>query len=332
MSAEYWLVLLIVISLCFDFLNGFNDSANVVATMISSRAMSGRAALTLAAIANFVGPFIFGVAVAKTIGNGVAEHSAITIYVVVAALLSASVWNIVTWYSGIPSSSSHGLIGGISGAVIAGSGFHALKLPGIIKVVTALFVSPVIGFVLGWICMALVKRLLKNASPKADIGLKAGQLPTALALALSHGANDAQKTMGIITMGLVVLGFQQEFIVPYWVVLVSAIAISAGTALGGWRIIQTLGGKFYRIRPIHSFSSQLASALVIMTASLLGGPVSTTHVVSMSILGAGANDKISKVRWSVLEEILYAWILTIPVTATFSAIIYYIIILISNIF
>jgi PiT family inorganic phosphate transporter len=331
-SAEYWLVLLIVISLCFDFLNGFNDSANVVATMISSRAMSGRAALTLAAIANFVGPFIFGVAVAKTIGNGVAEHSAITIYVVVAALLSASVWNIVTWYSGIPSSSSHGLIGGISGAVIAGSGFHALKLPGIIKVVTALFVSPVIGFVLGWICMALVKRLLKNASPKADIGLKAGQLPTALALALSHGANDAQKTMGIITMGLVVLGFQQEFIVPYWVVLVSAIAISAGTALGGWRIIQTLGGKFYRIRPIHSFSSQLASALVIMTASLLGGPVSTTHVVSMSILGAGANDKISKVRWSVLEEILYAWILTIPVTATFSAIIYYIIILISNIF
>ncbi len=332
MSAEYWLVLLIVISLCFDFLNGFNDSANVVATMISSRAMSGRAALTLAAIANFVGPFIFGVAVAKTIGNGVAEHSAITIYVVVAALLSASVWNIVTWYSGIPSSSSHGLIGGISGAVIAGSGFHALKLPGIIKVVTALFVSPVIGFVFGWICMALVKRLLKNASPKADIGLKAGQLPTALALALSHGANDAQKTMGIITMGLVVLGFQQEFIVPYWVVLVSAIAISAGTALGGWRIIQTLGGKFYRIRPIHSFSSQLASALVIMTASFLGGPVSTTHVVSMSILGAGANDKISKVRWSVLEEILYAWILTIPVTATFSAIIYYIIILISNIF
>lgn len=332
MSAEYWLVLLIVISLCFDFLNGFNDSANVVATMISSRAMSGRAALTLAAIANLVGPFIFGVAVAKTIGNGVAEHSAITIYVVVAALLSASVWNIVTWYGGIPSSSSHGLIGGISGAVIAGSGFHALKLPGIIKVVTALFVSPVIGFVFGWICMALVKRLLKNASPKADIGLKAGQLPTALALALSHGANDAQKTMGIITMGLVVLGFQHEFIVPYWVVLVSAIAISAGTALGGWRIIQTLGGKFYRIRPIHSFSSQLASALVIMTASLLGGPVSTTHVVSMSILGAGANDKISKVRWSVLEEILYAWILTIPVTATFSAIIYYIIILISNIF
>lgn len=332
MSAEYWLVLLIVISLCFDFLNGFNDSANVVATMISSRAMSGRAALTHAAVANLVGPFIFGVAVAKIIGNGVAEHSAITIYVVVAALLSASVWNIVTWYGGIPSSSSHGLIGGISGAVIAGSGFHALKLPGIIKVVTALFVSPVIGFVLGWICMALVKRLLKNASPKADIGLKAGQLPTALALALSHGANDAQKTMGIITMGLVVLGFQQEFIVPYWVVLVSAIAISAGTALGGWRIIQTLGGKFYRIRPIHSFSSQLASALVIMTASLLGGPVSTTHVVSMSILGAGANDKISKVRWSVLEEILYAWILTIPVTATFSAIIYYIIILISNIF
>ena len=325
MSPEFWLYLLLVLSLCFDFLNGFNDSANVVATMISSKAMSVRAALTLAAVANLVGPFIFGVAVAKSIGNGVVENSALSIYVVLAALLGASTWNLITWFAGIPSSSSHGLIGGICGASVVGCGLQAIKIKGLLTVFLALFASPVIGFVFGWICMGLVKRLLKNASPKADIGLKAGQLPTAIALALSHGANDAQKTMGIITMGLVALGFQKEFEVPYWVILISAIAISTGTALGGWRIIQTLGGKFYRIRPIHSFSSQLASALVILSASFLGGPVSTTQVVSMSILGAGANDKISKVRWSVLKEILYAWILTIPITALFSALIYLII-------
>ncbi|MFZ4543491.1 MAG: inorganic phosphate transporter [Saprospiraceae bacterium] len=330
MTAEIWLIFLVVISLGFDFLNGFNDSANVVATMISSRAMSARAALTLAAVANFIGPFLFGVAVAKTIGNGVADTSSITIYVVIAALLSASVWNLYTWFFGIPSSSSHGLIGGIVGAVIAGSGLQAIKILGLWKIILALFSSPLIGFAVGWITMGVMKRLLKNATPKADIALKFGQLPTAIALALSHGTNDAQKTMGLITLGLVVLGFQHEFIVPNWVVLVSALAICAGTALGGWRIIHTLGGKFYRIRPIHSFSSQMASAFVIMTASFLGGPVSTTHIVSTSILGVGANDKISKVRWAVVQDILYAWILTIPITAILSAIFYFIISFIAN--
>lgn len=327
MTPEIWLAILIIISLTFDFLNGFNDSANVVATMISSRAMSARAALTLAAVANLIGPFLFGVAVANAIGHGVADTNVITIYVVIAALLSASIWNIVTWSLGIPASSSHGLIGGILGAVIAGSGIGAIKMAGMWKIIIALFTSPIIGFTVGWIVMGLTKRLLKNASPKADTALKVGQLPTALALALSHGTNDAQKTMGVITMGLVVLGFQKEFAVPYWVILISAGSISAGTALGGWRIIHTLGGKFYRIRPIHSFTSQLASAIVIITASFLGGPVSTTQVVSMSILGVGANDKISKVRWTVLKEIVYAWILTIPITALLSIVFYYLLVL-----
>ena len=331
MTPTLLLIFLIVISLIFDFLNGFHDSANVVATMISSRAMSGNAALALAAVSNLIGPFLFGVAVANTIGHEVAAPESITIYVVLAALLSASIWNLITWYFGIPASSSHGLIGGIIGAVIVGSGFKIIKMVGLWKIIIALFLSPIIGFIVGWLVLIITKRLLRNATPNADIGLKYAQIPTAIALALSHGTNDAQKTMGVITMGLVVLGFQKEFVVPYWVILISALAIGAGTAFGGWRIIKTLGGKFYKIRPIHSFSSQLASAFVILTASFLGGPVSTTQVVSMSIMGAGAGDKISKVRWSVLKDIFYAWFLTIPLTAILSAIIYFIILLISKI-
>ena len=325
MTPEVWFIILIVISLTFDFLNGFHDSANVVATMISSRAMSGKAALTLAAVANLVGPFLFGVAVAHTVGDEVAVSQHITISVVVAALLSASSWNIITWYFGIPASSSHGLIGGIIGAVIAGSGVDAIKMAGVWKIIIALLMSPIIGFTVGWLVMLLVRRLLKNASPKADTALKYGQIPTAIALALSHGTNDAQKTMGVITMGLVVLGFQKEFVVHWWVILISAISIGLGTALGGWRIIHTLGGKFYRIRPIHSFTSQLSSAIVILTSSFLGGPVSTTQVVSMSILGAGAGDRISKVRWTVLKDIALAWVLTVPFTAILSALLYYIV-------
>lgn len=331
MTPTLLLIFLIVISLIFDFLNGFHDSANVVATMISSRAMSGNAALALAAVSNLIGPFLFGVAVANTIGHEVAAPESITIYVVLAALLSASIWNLITWYFGIPASSSHGLIGGIIGAVIVGSGFKIIKMVGLWKIIIALFLSPIIGFIVGWLVLIITKRLLRNATPNADIGLKYAQIPTAIALALSHGTNDAQKTMGVITMGLVVLGFQKEFVVPYWVILISALAIGAGTAFGGWRIIKTLGGKFYKIRPIHSFSSQLASAFVILTASFLGGPVSTTQVVSMSIMGAGAGDKISKVRWIVLKDIFYAWFLTIPLTAILSAIIYFIILLISKI-
>lgn len=271
-------------------------------------------------------------AVANTIGHEVAEPHSITIYVVIAALLSASIWNLATWYFGIPASSSHGLIGGIIGAVLVGSGFKVVKMAGVWKIIIALFISPIIGFTVGWLIMAITKRLLRNASPKADTALKFAQIPTAVALALSHGTNDAQKTMGVITMGLVVLGFQKEFVVPYWVILISASAIGAGTALGGWRIIQTLGGKFYRIRPIHSFTSQFASALVILTSSFLGGPVSTTQVVSMSIMGAGAGDKISKVRWTVLKDIFYAWFLTIPITAILSAVFYFIIIFMSKTF
>lgn len=319
------IIILIALALIFDFLNGFHDSANVVATMISSRAMTPTAALIIASVANFIGPFIFGVAVAKTIGQDVASPSSITIAVVLAALLSASIWNLITWFFGIPSSSSHALIGGIVGAVLVGSGAQALEYKGLILIGLALFLSPVLGYFLGQITMRISLWAVRNATPKANLFFKYAQIPTAFTLALSHGTNDAQKTMGIITMGLVVLGYQQAFVVPWWVILSSATAIAIGTALGGWRIIHTLGGKFYRIRPIHSFTSQLSSMVVILSASLFGGPVSTTHVVSSSIIGVGAAQRKSMVRWGVMSDILIAWFLTVPVTAGIAALLYYLV-------
>ncbi|HMK16724.1 MAG TPA: inorganic phosphate transporter [Chitinophagaceae bacterium] len=325
-----WLIALISIALIFDFLNGFHDSANVVATIISSRTLSGKKALMMAALANFAGPFIFGVAVANTIGHGIAVSDFITIQVLIAALISACIWNITTWFFGIPASSSHALIGGLIGAVFIGGGVQALVSKGIIKVFVALFASPIIGLFFGWLVMKIIYLFLKNATPKADYIFKLGQIPTAIAMALSHGANDAQKTMGVITLGLVTTGYQKEFSVPTWVILISASAICLGTFGGGWRLIKTLGAKFYKIKPIHSFASQFASAIVIITASIFGGPVSTTQVVSMAIMGAGAGERISKVRWLVLKNIFLSWVLTIPVTALLSIPIYWLIKLLSH--
>ena len=323
MSAIALLLVLIAVALVFDFLNGFNDSANVVATIIASRAMSARGALTLAALANLAGPFLFGVAVAETVGAEVVHAQAVSIAVVLAALLAASLWDLATWYFGIPVSSSHALIGGIIGAAATGSGFAAIQAHGLWKVAIALFVSPLLGFVMALAVMQATLWLLRNATPRANVALSRAQILTVTALALSHGANDAQKTMGVIAMGLLTLGFIPAFCVPWWVMLLSASAIGLGTAVGGWRIIRTLGTRFYRIQPIHGFTSQFASAAVIAGCSLAGGPVSTTQVVSMSILGAGAAERKSKVRWSVLYDIAMAWVLTLPATALLAVPIYY---------
>jgi PiT family inorganic phosphate transporter len=318
----FLIIALVVVALIFDFLNGFHDSANVVATMISSRAMTPRGALLIASLANFLGPFLFGVAVAETIGKEVVAPETITIAVVLAALISASVWNIITWIFGIPSSSSHALVGGIVGAVLMEAGGQAIKLKGLGIIGASLFFSPLVGFLLGMLVFRITLRSVQNATPKIDHWFKMGQIPTAIVLSLSHGTNDAQKTMGLITMGLVILGYQSAFSIPVWVILASATAIALGTAAGGWRIIHTLGGKFYRIRPIHSLTSQLASTSVILIASLFGGPVSTTHVVSSAILGVGAGQRKSQVRWGVMKEILLAWMLTVPITAGLAALLY----------
>jgi len=310
---------LITMAVLFDFLNGFHDSSNVVATIISSRAMSPRTALALSAVAHFCAPFLFGVAVATTIGHDIVDPATITISVILVALLSAIIWNLVTWFFGIPSSSSHALIGGIMGAVGANAGLNAIQRAGLERVLMALFLSPVLGLLIGYLFMKLVLFLVRGASPRINWLFRCLQIATSLALALSHGTNDAQKTMGIITMGLVTGGYLSHFIVPRWVVLVSAMAISLGTVSGGWRIIKTLGGRIYRIRPIHGFTSQATSALVILGAALLGGPVSTTHVVGSAIVGVGSAERLSKVRWGVASHIFTAWVVTIPITALLAA-------------
>ncbi|MBT3315958.1 MAG: inorganic phosphate transporter [Anaerolineae bacterium] len=319
------LIVMIVLSIIFDFLNGVHDSSNIVATMIASRAFSPRMALGITAIAHFIAPFIFGVAVATTIGHEVVAAEAITINVLIAALASAIIWNLLTWFLGIPSSSSHALIGGMIGAVGIGAGLDAIELRGMEKILLALFISPVIGLILGHFFTKLVFFLARNATPKVNIFFKRSQIVSAIALSLSHGTNDAQKTMGIITLGLVVGDVIPSFEVPLWVITISAAAIALGTALGGWKLIKTLGSKFYKIRPVHGFSSQFTSAFVILGASLVGGPVSTTQVVSSAIMGVGSADRVKMVRWGVAKEIMVAWVVTIPATAAVAAGIYWLI-------
>ena len=316
------LIIVIALALLFDFLNGIHDSSNIVATMISSRAFHPQTALALTAISEFAGPFLFGVAVARTIGDEIAQSGALTLTVIVTCLISAIVWNLATWFLGIPSSSSHALVGGLIGAVAMGAGLGAIKVSGLEKVLIALFTSPIIGFVVGFFLMRVIFFLVRGASPKINGFFKRAQLLTAIGMALSHGTNDGQKTMGIITLSLVIGGVLPEFKVPIWVIAISAGAIALGTSLGGWRLIRTLGGKFYKIRPVHSFSTQLTSMLVILTASLVGGPVSTTQVVSSAIIGVGSAERLGKVRWSVAGDIVIAWIITIPVTALLAAGIY----------
>ena len=319
-------ITVIVLALIFDFLNGIHDSSNIVATMISSRALSPRTALSMTAVAEFFGPFIFGVALANTIGNEVVVADAISIQVLLAALISAIIWNLLTWYLGFPSSSSHAMIGGFIGAVVMGASWHAIKFSGLWKILIALFTSPLIGFLLGFLILRLTFLFAWNATPRINSFFKRSQVVTALALALSHGANDAQKTMGIITLALVIGGYLKGFVVPAWVILLCAGMIALGTALGGWKLIRTLGGKFYKIRPVDGLSAQLTSAVVILGASLVGGPVSTTQVVSSGIMGVGAAERMNKVRWGVAQEIATAWLLTIPSTALVAAGMYWVII------
>lgn len=322
MDPGAWIVLLIIIAIAFDVLNGFNDSANIAATIISSRSLSIRTALTISAVAGFAGPFIFGFAVARTIASDIVVSQLITTQILAAALISAVIWSFITWLYGIPSSSSHALIGGLAGAVIISCGIKALLIKGLIKVIVALLFSPIAGFFFGWLAIRIIRHLLKNATPNANYFFKLGQIPTAIALAASNGANDAQKTMGIITLGLISAGYQDHFFVPVWVILICSGAKSLGAFIGGWRIIRTMSTSFYKIKPIHSFTSQLASSGVIIISSILGGPVSTTQVVSMSIIGAGAGERFSKVRWLALKEIFLSWIFTIPFTAALAIPIY----------
>lgn len=315
MSALALLAILIAAAMLYDFANGFQDSANVIATIIASGAMSPRAALLLAAAGTFAGPFVIGVAVARTIGSEVISPQSVTVAVALAALGAATAWNLLAWWGGIPVSSSHALVGGILGAGFGNGGWEAVQGAGVAKVALSLVVSPALGFVAAILAMRATLWWLRDATPRANMALTRAQLATAATLAVANGANDAQKTVGVIAMGLLLLGFTQTFTVPVWAIALSATMLALGTAVGGERVAHTLGSKFYRVRPIHGFASQVSSAGVILAASILGGPVSSTQVVSLSIVGAGAAERRSKVRWGLLAEIAIAWLLTVPAAA-----------------
>jgi len=318
------LVVIIALALLYALLNGVTGSSNIVATMISSRAFRPGAALAVAAVAVFFGPFVFGLAVATTIGDEFVRAGAMSLRVLIAGLGGAITWTVLTWLLGMPTSASHALIGGILGAVLVGAGFGAINPNGLSKVLLALFASPVIGFLSGFVLTRLIFFAAQNASPAINELFRRGQLLTSVAMALSHGANDGQKTIGVITLSLLVGGRLNSFEIPLWVIAISAAAIALGTGLGSWRLIRTLGAGFFRVRPVHGCSAQLTSTLVILTASLFGGPVSTTQVVSSSIVGVGSSEGLGRVRWGVVGDIVTAWLITIPASALFAAALYWI--------
>lgn len=316
------LLFVIILALVFNFINGMRDSSNIVATMISSRAFSPQSALGITAIAQFCGPFLFGVTVAKTIGSDIVASNLLSLNAISASLISAIIWNLMTWFFGIPSSSSHALIGGLLGAAFTSSGMDALNLSSLTRVLLALIAFPLVSFIAGFLLLKFIYFLTQHATPNINKFFKRSQFVTAIALAMGHGTNDAQKPIGIITLSLIIAGVLTEFTVPFWAIFASALTMAIGASLGGWRLIRTLGGKFYKIRPVHSFATQLTSGIVILTASFWGLPISTSQVVSSAIVGVGASERIGKVRWTVAGDIITAWVITIPVSALFSAGIY----------
>jgi len=322
-----WLIVVVVsLALLFAFSNGFHDAANVVSTIIMTRAISPRKALLLAGLCEFVAPFFLGAAVARTIGEDIIHISVrtpntlmISASFLIAALLGAILWNLITWFFGLPSSSSHALIGGMVGAALVAYGPSKILWGGLLYVVAFLVVSPLLGLMFGMLFLKITLRIFRNATPKVNYFFNRMQIPSSIVLALSHGSNDVQKSIGLIAMAFILLGFSTSFHAPLWVIASCGAATALGTASGGWKIIKTVGSKIYRLRSVHAFCTQTSSAVVILGAALVGGPVSTTHVVSSSIMGVGAGQRISAVRWGVARNIILAWVVTIPASAVMAA-------------
>jgi PiT family inorganic phosphate transporter len=323
----FTIALLTVLGLAvtFDYINGFHDTANAIATSVSTRALSPQYAIVMSAIANFAGAFA-GTEVAKTVGSGLISSQAESQTVVAAALVGAIVWNLITWRLGIPSSSSHALIGGLLGAAAAAAGVGAWNLGGIVgKVLVPLVTSPVAGFVIGLAFMVVIFNVFRRARPRVmNDTFRRLQVVSAAFMAFSHGSNDAQKTMGVMTLALVSAGVLPEFKVPLPVIVAAATAISLGTAAGGWRIIRTIGTRVVKLDPVHGFAAETTAASVIVVASHFGMPVSTTHVISSAILGVGSSDRFNSVRWAVARSIGIAWVLTIPAAALVAALSFFV--------
>jgi PiT family inorganic phosphate transporter len=308
----FLLICVIVLALIFDFINGFHDTANAIATSVSTRVLSPKVAVLMAAVLNMAGA-LSGTAVAKTVGAGLVQAVSITQVTIISALLAAIIWDLITWYFGLPTSSSHAILSGLVGAAVATSGFEVIMVKGVYKILAGLLLSPLIGFILSIFLMSFLMWLFRKSTPTLVSSLFGRlQVVSAAYMAFSHGSNDAQKTMGIITMALVSYYHLTDFHVPFWVVIVCATAMAFGTAAGGWRIIKTLGVRLVQLRPIHGFAAETAAATVIEVASRIGLPLSTTHVISSTIMGVGASKRFSAVRWGVGGNIVLAWIITIP--------------------
>jgi inorganic phosphate transporter, PiT family len=325
--ALWVVVLLVVLAILFDFMNGFHDAANSIATVVSTGVLKPGQAVVFAAFFNLIAIFVFHLSVAATVGKGIAQPGIVDVHVVFGALIGAISWNLVTWYYGIPSSSSHALIGGIVGAVIAKAGSGALVASGIWKTVAFIFVSPVLGFTLGSAMMVAVAWIFRRSTPsRVDRWFRRLQLVSAGAYSLGHGGNDAQKTIGIIWMLLIATGYASasDATPPLWTIISCYAAIALGTMFGGWRIVKTMGQKITKLKPVGGFCAETGGALTLFLATALGIPVSTTHTITGAIVGVGATRRMSAVRWGVAGNIVWAWIFTIPASAFVAAIAYWI--------
>ena len=326
-TALWVVVMLVILAIAFDFMNGFHDAANSIATVVSTGVLKPGQAVLFAASFNFIAIFIFHLSVAATVGKGIVQPGIVDTHVVFGALTGAITWNLLTWYYGIPSSSSHALIGGIVGAVIAKAGASALISGGILKTVAFIFVSPVLGFLLGSLMMVLVAWVCRRATPsKVDRWFRRLQLVSAGAYSLGHGGNDAQKTIGIIWMLLIATGYvaSTDKAPPTWAIVSCYMAIAAGTMFGGWRIVKTMGQKITKLKPVGGFCAETGGAITLFLATALGIPVSTTHTITGAIVGVGSTQRASAVRWGVAGNIVWAWIFTIPASAFVAAVAYWI--------
>ncbi len=313
-------ITLIAVALIFDYINGFHDAANSIATVVSTRVLSPGQAVVWAAFFNFIAAFGFGTAVAKTVGSGMIDIHAVTYAVIFGGLFGAITWDLITWYFGLPTSSSHALIGGYAGAAVVNSGWGVIVPSGWTKTLIFIVLSPMIGMLAGFILMVAIYWLFRRTSPgRVDHWFRRLQLLSAAAFSLNHGANDAQKTMGIIAGILFTAGYLTEFSIPFWVVLIAHAAIALGTLSGGWRIIHTMGSKITKLQPVHGFAAETGAAGAVFLATMLGIPVSTTHAITGAIVGVGSTRRLSAVRWGVAGRIVWAWILTIPAAAAFGA-------------
>jgi inorganic phosphate transporter, PiT family len=324
MSGTTLLVVVIAVALAFDFTNGFHDTANYVATWVGTRALSPRAAVGVAAVANLAGAFVT-TAVAKTVGQGIIDTGLVTEQTILAALLGAIAWNLATWWLGLPSSSTHALIGGLVGAAIVQSGSKGVEWHGVWeKVILPGAVSPVVGFVFAFVLLVIIYRVFYRLTPGvANRGFRFGQLFSGTFVAFTHGANDAQKTMGVIALALYTHGNISDFYIPTWVKIAAGLTIAAGTYVGGWRIIRTLGQRIYKMSPEHGFAAQIAAGSTLYLGTHFGFPISTTQVVTGSVMGAGAVRRFSAIRWGVAGNIVTAWLLTLPMAGLVAAALYY---------